>query len=433
MANGTLFEGLGLPLPDDAARARARTRERFGDLVRQGQVPWPSKVGEPPPPDLGQCTGLLTHADIFGTTPCLEEWVDEHYPESEEGEPEDDDWDIPWWLGPAVAGGVWAWKKLDTPFGFDSGELEWTFDGFEIDGIPWTIEVEHKPGLPRAARVGEMLLHGGKALPGPGSKNVLIGGLRALTVRDAVAACPRTTTLGAPHAPQRTWTTWNTSVKVNGELLLREGDWVLESPGGPNPIIAGMPTVFAGPQAKPVMVQEETYKGLDFFVDDLERVGWKGGKISIKASVSWTYKDVVKGLGVIALMRTGNPVAVWGAREIFATMNMPKVEHLIELDGGTATADFLETYEVVGPGGVKQRVKRDHYELDLPKFYDKRSAEVDLENPFPWTKKDEKSGTKTTPVNKDTVDVDEDGWDVGPVHKRTQKHDASEAPKDWDE
>lgn len=436
----TLFEGLGLPLPDDAARARARTRERMGDLVRQGQVPWPSRLEEPPSPDLGQCTGLPTHADIFGTTPCFEAWAEEHFPGDGDDEmPEEEDWDIPWWLAPAVAGGVWVWNKLDTPVGFDSGEVEWALDGFEIDGIPWTVETEHRPGPPRAARVGEMLLHGNRALPGPGSKDVLIGGQRALTVVHAVASCPCTTTLGVPHAPQRTWTTWNTSVLVNGELLLREGDWVLEAPGGPNPIIGGMPTVFAGPQAGPVVVQEETYVGLDLFVDDLERVGWKDGKITLKASVRWTYKDVVKGLGAIGLLELGaaspllEPVAAWGAKELLASMNKPEVELLIEADGGTVFGDFREDYETWGPGGKKHRVKRERYEVDLPKYYDERSATVDPENPWPWTKKEEKSGTKTTPVDEDTVHVDEGGWDVGPVHKKTQKHDADEAPKDWDE
>lgn len=440
MASSTLFERLGLPSADDGAQARDRTRERFDDLVRQGQIPWSHRLEEPPPPDLSQCTGLPTYADIFGTTPCFEEWVRERYPDDgEDKEPEDDAWDIPWWIAPVIAGGVWAWDKLDTPFGFDSGEVEWEFDGFEIDGIPWTIDVEHQPGPPLAARVGEMLLHGNQALPGPGSKDVLIGGQRALTVRDAVAACPRTTTLGVPHAPQRTWTTWNTSVLVNGELLLRQGDWVLESPGGANPLIGGMPSVFAGPQAQPVMVQEETYKGLDSFVDDLERVGWKGGKVTLKASVSWTYKDVVKGLGVIGLAKLGTaspvlqPATAWGVKQLLASMNKPEIELLIEVDGGTVYGDFFEKYEVPGPGGVKQRVKRERHEVDLPKYYDERSADVDPVTPWPPTKKDEKSGTKTTPIDEDSVQIDEDEITIGPYRKKTQKHDADQKPKDWDE
>lgn len=433
-AEPTLFELLGLSSPGDAAQARARTRERFEDLVRQGQIPWPSRLEEPPPPSLGQCTGLPTHADIFGTTPCFKAWAQEHYPapESEE-EPEDDDWDFPWW---AVGAGYVAkklWDKLDTPFGFDAGGVDWEIEGFEIDGIPWTVEVLHEPGPPYAARVGEMLAHGNKALPGPGSKDVLIGGRRALRVVDAVAACQLTTTLGIPHAPQQTWTTSNTSVLVNGELLLRQGDWVLESPGGPNPLTSGMPTVLAGPPAKPVMVQEKIHKGLDLFVDDLERVGWKGGKIVLDASVSWTYKDVVKGLGVIALLHTGNPVAAWGAKEILATMNNPLSTSKIVLDGGIFTADFREDYEVWTPSGPKHRIKREHYEFDGPEYSREESATTDPVTPWPWTKKDEKSSTKTTPVNEDTVHVDEDGWDVGPVHKKTQKHDADEAPGDWDE
>ena len=136
----TLFESLGLPMSGDAALARARTRERFEDLMRQGQIPWPSRLEESPRPNLGQCTGFPTYADIFGATPCFQEWAQEHYPASEsDEEPEDDDWDFPWW---AVGAGYVAkklWEKLDTPISFDLPELEYEFDALEIDGIPWTV------------------------------------------------------------------------------------------------------------------------------------------------------------------------------------------------------------------------------------------------------------------------------------------------------
>ena len=429
----TLFESLGLSSLDDAALARAQTRQRFEDIMRQGQIPWPSKLEEPSRPSLGQCTGFPTYADIFGTTPCFQEWAQEHYPASEsDEEPEDDDWDFPWW---AVGAGYVAkklWEKLDTPISFDLPELEYEFDALEIDGIPWTVDVLHEPGPPYAARVGEMLAHGNEALPGPGSKDVLIGGKPALRVVDAVAVCQLTTTLGIQHAPQQTWTTSNTSVKVNGELLLRQGDWVLESPGGPNPLTGGMPTVLAGPPATPVMVQERTYKGLDLFVDDLERVGWKGGKISLKGSVSWTYKDVVKGLGVIALFETGNPVAAWGAREILATMNNPLSNVAIDIDGGTLFGDYRTDYETWTPSGMKHRISRERYEFDVPGFSHERADAIDPST-GKTKKKDEKSETKTTPVDEDTVHIDEDEISIGPFHKKTQRHDADEAPKDWDE
>ncbi|MGH1348560.1 MAG: hypothetical protein ACRBN8_43845 [Nannocystales bacterium] len=443
--DSTLFEGLGLPVLDDAARARARTRERMADLVRQGQVPWPSKVQRPrsPSEELSQCTGLLTHADIFGTTPCLEGWADEHYPdldsEREEDEPEED-WDVPWWIVGPIGGGLIVWELLDRPVGFGSGEISWEFDGFEIDGIPWTVETLYKPGPPLAARVGEMTLHGGKALPGPGSLDVYIGGQRALTVAHSVATCERTTTLGVPHAPQpKAWTTTNTSVVVNGELLLRAGDCVLESPGGPNPLVSGMPTVFVGPPANPVMVQEEGYVGLDFFIDDLEHVGWSGGEITLEASVSWTYQDAAKGLAAIGLFHLGAanpmvaPVTTWGARSILASMNKPEIKLRFEVEGGTVIADTREDYVTVGPGGVKHRTKRERWEFDLWDFFDERSAEVDPAKPFPPIKKDEKSGTKTTPIDKETTRIDEDEIEVGPFRKKSQTHDADEAPKDWDE
>lgn len=392
----TLLDALGLPTPDDAALARARMRARVADLLSSDE------------------------------------------PKTDEDE--DDDDDFPWWLAAPIAIGWFVWEKLDHPVSFDSGEVDWAIDGFEIDGIPWTVETLHEPGPPFAARVGEMMLHGGLALPGPGSPDVFIGGQRALTVAHAVAACPRTTTLGAPHAPQtRAWTTTNTSVMVNGSPLLRAGDCAVESPGGLDPIIGGMPSVLAGPPANPAMVQEERYVGLNALVDGLEYVGWTGGKISLKASVRWSYQDAVMGLAAIGLFHLGfsnpmlAPVTAWGATLVLASMGKPEIDLKIEVESGTAYAETREDYERWGPWGTKRRTKRERYEFDLPDFYDERSAEVDPQRPWPPTKKDEKGGTKTTPIDEDSVRIEEDELEIGPFRRKSQTHDADAAPKDWDE
>jgi hypothetical protein len=144
----TLFELLGLPSVSEDVRA-AQARMRFGKLLSQGRHPWPSELDRvrdtPPHEKLSQCTGLLTHADIFGGSECLQEWAKEFEPEgeSEEDEAEEDD-GFPWWVVGVVA---WAvWELLDEPVSVTSGDVEGSLDGFEIDGIPWTVERMHHPG-----------------------------------------------------------------------------------------------------------------------------------------------------------------------------------------------------------------------------------------------------------------------------------------------
>lgn len=437
----TLFEALGLPEVSEAMAARRRMRERAADLISEGEIPWPSRLSEARSQDdeLGQCTGLPTQADIWGRTECLEEWAEDYLDQKSEEEP-DEPWEFPWWLAAVIGAGWGVWELLDHPVGFDSGDIEWEIDGFEIDGIPWTVDKMHHPDAPLAARVGEMMLHGGKALPGPGSPDVFIGGERALTVSDAVAACPMANVVGIPHIPQPgSWQTTNGSVYVNGKPLLRHGDWFMEYPGGPNPIIGGMPSVLAGPEPRSVMVQEVQYKGLDFFVDDLERVGWTGGKITLKASVSWTYQDAVKGLAAIGLFHLGYgspllaPVTTWGAKRILDSMAKPKITHKSTVDMGTLFGETRKDFENPAPWGPRNKTTREKYQFELPDFGDDRSAEVDPAQPWPPIKKDEKGGWKWEPVDKGPEKLDEDVVDWGPFKWERQTHDANEAPKPWDD
>ena len=98
-----------------------------------------------------------------------------------------------------------------------------------------------------AARVGDPMLHGGFAGPGPGSENVTIGGRPALRAGDQ-ALCP----LATPclHGPAPLVST-NTSVWINDRPAIRVGDFVVDA-GGNNPIIVGCPTVTVGAPPAPV-------------------------------------------------------------------------------------------------------------------------------------------------------------------------------------
>ena len=447
MASETaLFDELGLPWMGDVDRTRARMEESFGELFSEGWFPWsePSSSTSDPGEELRQCTGLPTPADIFGGSPCLEEWAEKLKSDEDKTDEEDDG--VPWWIivGAAIATAGWiVWGLLDEPVSLPPGEVDGTLDGFEIDGIPWTVDRMHHPKEPRAARVAELMLHGGKALPGPGSHNVNIGGRGALTAAHAVAACPMPNVVGLPHLPQPgSWKTTNTSVYVNGQPLLRTGDWVLEMPGGLNPIVGGMPTVFAGPQARSCMVQEVHYLGLDTFVDGLERVGWTGAKLTLKGTVSWNLQDVALLAGAAGLLYVGGgiplvaPVAGWGAKKMVAAVDGPEIKFDFELDMGTLFGETRKDFDNPLPWGPERNTTRERYEFDVPGYKRSESAELDPAGKRPPTKKDETSEWESKSIEDGptkTDDGDVEVFELGPARKRTQTHDAEKPPKPWNE
>lgn len=98
--------------------------------------------------------------------------------------------------------------------------------------------------MPPAARVGDMTSHGTPLGPGPGSFNVLIGGLPAWRATADFHTCPLSSgpvphvggmvSLGSPTA------------LINNLPAARQGDMIVES-GPPNSIVMGCPTVIIGP------------------------------------------------------------------------------------------------------------------------------------------------------------------------------------------
>jgi len=348
----TLYEALGLPTLDDVEAARDRMREHFPEATERAETldRWIE--------DLGDRTGLPSYHDIFAGTQRLRDWLEENAPEDDappepgsdddenEGDEEnqgDEDDGLPWWtwmLG-AAAAGYFIYKKLDHKVEITE-DIGMDIPGFEIDGIPWTVERTRMPGPQMAARIADPMLHGGVAVPGPGSANVRISDRGALTVEHVVGACPMPHVSGLPHMPQSgpaAWKTTNGSVYVNGAPLLRAGDWVIEHLGGNNPIIAGAPLVLAGPPAAPCIVQEVTFRRLSDFVPGLERVGSLGGKFTVKATVSWSLRDMLGGMAAAGMAYAGGPVGMWGARTMLGLIDGPTLT--IEFDAEvTGFADF---------------------------------------------------------------------------------------------
>ncbi|MDQ6863912.1 MAG: PAAR domain-containing protein [Thermoproteota archaeon] len=95
--------------------------------------------------------------------------------------------------------------------------------------------------MPPAATLGSQTSHGSKPLsPGPGSPNVLIGGLPAWRVLVDVHTCPVVDGV-KPHVGGMVQVGAK-SVLINNFPAARMGDSVVEI-GPPNPIVSGVITV----------------------------------------------------------------------------------------------------------------------------------------------------------------------------------------------
>ncbi len=97
--------------------------------------------------------------------------------------------------------------------------------------------------MPPAARVGDLTGHGSPLVPGPGSINVLIGGLPAWRATSDVHTCPLVDGL-KPHVGGII-PVGSTTVFINNLPAARVGDSIVEV-GAPNPIAMGAPNVIIG-------------------------------------------------------------------------------------------------------------------------------------------------------------------------------------------
>jgi uncharacterized Zn-binding protein involved in type VI secretion len=102
--------------------------------------------------------------------------------------------------------------------------------------------------MPPAARITDPTTHGMPLAPGPGSLNVLIGGLPAWRAMIDQHACPAVSISGADGVGMVML--GSPTVLINNMMACRMGDIVMEIPGlalGPvDPIIMGEPTVMIG-------------------------------------------------------------------------------------------------------------------------------------------------------------------------------------------
>lgn len=97
--------------------------------------------------------------------------------------------------------------------------------------------------MPPAARVGDQTSHGTPLSPGPGSVNVLIGGMPAWRATADFHTCPLVTGT-VPHVGGVVQM-GSTAVLINNLPAARQGDMIIES-GPPNTIAMGCPTVLIG-------------------------------------------------------------------------------------------------------------------------------------------------------------------------------------------
>ena len=97
--------------------------------------------------------------------------------------------------------------------------------------------------MPMAARVGDLTGHGTPLGPGPGSVNVLIGGMPAWRATADTHTCPLVTAL-VPHVGGVV-ALGSPTVLINNLPAARQLDQIVEA-GPPNPIVMGCPTVLIG-------------------------------------------------------------------------------------------------------------------------------------------------------------------------------------------
>jgi uncharacterized Zn-binding protein involved in type VI secretion len=97
--------------------------------------------------------------------------------------------------------------------------------------------------MPMAARIGDSTSHGTPLAPGPGSTNVLIGGMPAWRATLDTHTCPLVTVL-VPHVGGVV-AMGSTTVMINNLPAARQGDTIVEA-GPPNAILMGCPTVVIG-------------------------------------------------------------------------------------------------------------------------------------------------------------------------------------------
>lgn len=97
--------------------------------------------------------------------------------------------------------------------------------------------------MPSATRLGDQTAHGTPLGPGPGSPNVLIGGMPAWRAGIDTHACPLSDG-PKPHVGGLV-VIGSLSVLINGYSAARQGDSIVEA-GPPNSIVMGLPTVQIG-------------------------------------------------------------------------------------------------------------------------------------------------------------------------------------------
>jgi uncharacterized Zn-binding protein involved in type VI secretion len=97
--------------------------------------------------------------------------------------------------------------------------------------------------MPAAARVGDKTSHGTPLGPGPGSFNVLIGGMPAWRATADTHACPLVSGT-VPHVGGVV-AVGSKTVFINNLPAARQGDTIVEG-GPPNRIVKGCLTVIIG-------------------------------------------------------------------------------------------------------------------------------------------------------------------------------------------
>jgi uncharacterized Zn-binding protein involved in type VI secretion len=196
--------------------------------------------------------------------------------------------------------------------------------------------------MPPAARATDLTIHGSPLAPGPGSANVMIGGVPAWRAVVDQHTCPAISVTGADGVG--TVIMGSPTVFINNMMACRMGDIVAEKPGlalGPaNPIVIGCPTVIIGEVGMGSAIAPEASQGMINLSSNLGGEAGRSGQALAAASQN--------GAAIIFIEDNSSLMLATGANATPAKRKTWIEIELLKADGMPVP---YERYRIVAPDG----------------------------------------------------------------------------------
>jgi uncharacterized Zn-binding protein involved in type VI secretion len=210
--------------------------------------------------------------------------------------------------------------------------------------------------MPPAARITDLTTHGSPLAPGPGSMNVMIGGLPAWRAVIDQHACPAVSVTGPDGVGSVVM--GSPTVFINGMMACRMGDIVLEKPGlalGPaNPIVMGCMTVMIGEVGMGAVVVPDVFPGMAALSGAVAGAAGAAAQSLAASSQSGAGTVPLAGNSALATAVTGSSAAAGSGSEAGSGAGA----------GSDATKKTWVEIELQGPDG--KPVPNEAYRIEAP-------------------------------------------------------------------